>query len=54
MGARRPPRIPWKHRKRLIYFFFLPPFFAFLAAFFLVAIMSPPSRQLIDSFGVRC
>jgi hypothetical protein len=38
MGARRPPRIPEVNRKSLIYFFFLPPFFAFFAAFFLVAI----------------
>jgi len=33
----------------------LPPFFAvFLAAFFFVAMISPPSRQLIDSLGARC
>ncbi len=38
MGARRPPRIPEVNCNSLIYFFFLPPFFAFLAAFFLVAI----------------
>jgi hypothetical protein len=41
--------------KPLIYFFFFPPFFvAFLAAFFFVAMISPPSRQLIDSLGARC
>jgi hypothetical protein len=38
MGARRPPRTPEVNRNLLIYFFFLPPFFDFLAAFFLVAI----------------
>jgi hypothetical protein len=54
-GARRPPqKVSWV-RKSLTYFFFLPPFFAvFLAAFFFVAITSPPSRQLIDSFWARC
>jgi len=29
-------------------------FFAFLAAFFFVAIVSPPSRQPIDSLRARC
>jgi hypothetical protein len=38
----------------LTYFFFLVAFFAFLAAFFFVAIVSPPSRQPIDSLRARC
>jgi len=45
----------------LIYFFFLlPPFRELLEEdfleplFFFVAIVSPPSRQLIDSLGARC
>ncbi len=41
-------------RKCLTYFFFLVAFFAFFAAFFFVAIVSPPSRQLIDSLRARC
>ncbi len=53
-GPQGPQEIPTVNRKLLIYFFFLPPFFAFFAAFFLVAIVSPPSRQLIDSLGARC
>ena len=55
-GARRPPIILGSKRKVLIYFFFFPPFFVppFLAAFFFVAIMSPPSRQPIDSLRARC
>ena len=54
LGARRPPKIPVETRKLLSYFFFLVAFFAFLAAFFFVAILSPPSRQLIDSLRARC
>jgi hypothetical protein len=53
-GALRPPKIREDIRKVLIYFFFLVAFFAFLAAFFFVAIVSPPSRQPIDSLGARC
>ena len=59
MGVlRRTPINRWTVCKCLTYFFFLlPPFLdpPFLeAAFFFVAIMSPPSRQLIDSLGARC
>ena len=53
-GARRPPRNRVGSCKCLTYFFFLVAFFAFLAAFFFVAIMSPPSRQPIDSPRARC
>jgi hypothetical protein len=48
------PENPVETRKVLIYFFFLVAFFAFLAAFFFVAIVSPPSRQPIDSPRARC
>ena len=48
------PNNPAEIRKCLTYFFFLVDFFAFFAAFFLVAIVSPPSRQLIDSLQARC
>ena len=53
-GARRPPRNRVRSCKCLTYFFFLVAFFAFLAAFFFVAIVSPPSRQPIDSLRARC
>jgi hypothetical protein len=54
-GGTTAPNNPAEIRKCLTYFFFFPPFFAdFLAAFFFVAIDSPPSRQLIDSLRARC
>jgi hypothetical protein len=54
-GGTMAPNNPAEIRKCLTYFFFFPPFFAdFLAAFFFVAIDSPPSRQLIDSLRARC
>jgi hypothetical protein len=54
IGGPKAPEDPLGIRKVLIYFFFLVAFFAFLAAFFFVAIVSPPSRQLIDSLRARC